>query len=93
MRVIREENHTERTSLYRQITNLEAERQALLDRLLARNGYTPIWHKPEPQEKPKTEAYKPAFEAAIEEAEVEHRSFKSMLEAAKEWAKNNEQAE
>lgn len=95
IKIIKVENDEYINSLQKEISDLKIERQALLDRLLARNGYSPIWHKPEvpPVEKSKPEPYKPAYEAAIDEAVEEHKTFKSMLEAAKEWAKENRKAE
>lgn len=87
IRLVQEENQAEIKYLKKEIEELKAERQALLDRLLYRNGFKPIWHQEEPREKPKPTQYQPAFEAAIEEAEVEHTNFKSMLEAAKTWKK------
>ncbi len=93
IKIIREENHRYITSLEKDISDLKIERQTLLDRLLARNGFSPIWHKPEPvEQKAKPEVYKPAYESAIEEAVEEHKSFKTMLEAAKEWAKENQKS-
>jgi len=85
IRLVRDENQAEIKYLRKEIEELKAERQALLDRLLYKNGFKPVWHQEEPKEKPKPTQYQPAYEAAIEEAEVEHTNFKSMLDAAKTW--------